>query len=89
MDIDDNKILWSSATSDPGDEGTYKSAIYKIGSFQIENDEMKFILATPHFKQFVFESNKVEAMTIIKNKMVFATDDENLGAAINISVDGH
>ena len=61
---------------------------YSMG-FQIENDEMKFVLATPHLKQFVFESNKVEAMTIIKNKMVFATDDENLGAAINISVDGH
>ena len=89
MDIDDNKILWSSATSDPGDEGPYASAIYKIGSFQIENVEMKFILATPYLKQFVFESNKVEAMTIIKNKMVFATDDENLGAAINMSVDGH
>ena len=89
MDIDDNKILWSSATSDPGDEGPYASAIYKIGSFQIENDVMKFILATPYLKQFVFESNKVEAMTIIKNKMVFATDDENLGAAINMSVDGH
>ena len=50
---------------------------------------MKFILATPYLKHFVFESNKVEAMTIIKNKMVFATDDENLGAAINMSVDGY
>ena len=89
MDIDDNNAIWTSATSDPGDDGPYQSAIYKIGSFQIKNNEMKFILATPHFKQFVFESNKVEAMTIIKNKMVFATDDENLGAAINISVDGY
>ena len=89
MDIDNNKILWASATSDPGDEGPFSSAIYKIGSFKIVNKKMKFILAKSFPKQFVFEKNKVEAITINNNKMVFGTDDENLGAALNISIDGY
>ena len=89
MDIDNNKILWASATSDPGDEGPFSSAIYKIGSFKIVNKKMKFILAKSFPKQFVFEKNKVEAITINNNKMVFGTDDENLGAALIISIDGY
>ena len=49
---------------------------------------MKFLIADSFPKQFVFQRNKVEALTIAGNKMVFATDDENLGAAINISING-
>ena len=48
-----------------------------------------FNVAESFPKQFVFANNKVEALTVINNKIVFATDDENLGAAINISIDGY
>ena len=89
MDIDDNNILWASATSDPGDNGPYETAIYKLGSFSFKNDNINFNVAESFPKQFVFANNKVEALTIINNKIVFATDDENLGAAINISIDGY
>ena len=89
MDIDNNNILWTSATSDPGDNGPYKSAIYKIGLFEIVKEKINFNISQPFTKQFVFEKNKVEALAVINNKIVFATDDENLGSAINISIDGH
>ena len=88
MVMDNNGNLWTSATSDPGDDGPYKSGIYKIGKFQKQNDKMEFLIADSFPKQFVFQRNKVEALTIAGNKMVFATDDENLGAAINISING-
>ena len=88
MDLDKDGILWAAATSDPGDDGPYESGIYKIGKFQKENDKMKFLIADAFPKQFVFQRNKVEALTIDGNKMVFSTDDENLGAAINISING-
>ena len=42
MDIDDNNAIWTSATSDPGDDGPYQSAIYKIGNFEISKE--KYIL---------------------------------------------
>ncbi|MEE3195588.1 MAG: hypothetical protein VX260_01360 [Candidatus Neomarinimicrobiota bacterium] len=89
MDIDNNNILWTSATSDPGDYGPYKSAIYKIGLFEIVKEKINFNISQPFIKQFVFEKNKVEALAVINNKIVFATDDENLGSAINISIDAH
>ena len=89
MDIDNNNILWTSATSDPGDNGPYKSAIYKIGLFEIVKEKINFNISQPFIKQFVFEKNKVEALAVINNKIVFATDDENLGSAINISIDAH
>lgn len=89
MDMDNNNILWTSATSDPGDEGPYKSAIYKIGLFEIVKENINFSILQSFPKQYVFEKNKVEALTFNDNKIVFATDDENLGAAINISVDGY
>ena len=88
QDLDRNGILWAAATSDPGDDGPYKSGIYKIGKFQKQNDKMEFLIADSFPKQFVFQRNKVEALTISGNKTVFATDDENLGAAINISING-
>ena len=87
--MDNNNILWTSATSDPGDEGPYKSAIYKIGLFEIVKENINFSILQSFPKQYVFEKNKVEALTFNDNKIVFATDDENLGAAINISVDGY
>ena len=88
IDLDSGGILWAAATSDPGDNGPYESGIYKIGKFQKQNDKMEFFIADSFPKQFVFQRNKVEALTIDGNKTVFATDDENLGAAINISVNG-
>ena len=88
MDLDSDGILWAAATSDPGDDGPYQSGIYKIGKFQKQNGKMEFLIADSFPKQFVFQRNKVEALTIAGNKMVFATDDENLGAAINISING-
>ena len=88
MVMDNNGNIWTSATSDPGDDGPYESGIYKIGKFQKQNDKMEFFIADSFPKQFVFQRNKVEALTIAGNKMVFATDDENLGAAINISING-
>ena len=88
MVMDNNGNIWTSATSDPGDDGPYESGIYKIGKFQKQNDKMEFFIADSFPKQFIFQRNKVEALTIAGNKMVFATDDENLGAAINISING-
>tara|TARA_B110000014_G_scaffold66888_1_gene45721 strand:- start:217 stop:1110 length:894 start_codon:yes stop_codon:yes gene_type:complete len=89
MDIDDNNAIWTSATSDPGDDGPYQSAIYKIGNFEISKEKLYFNISDTFPKKFVFNNNKVEALTINGNKIIFATDDENLGAAINFSVDGY
>ena len=58
MDIDNNNILWASATSDPGDNGPYETAIYKIGSFSFKNENINFNVAESFPKQFEFANNK-------------------------------
>ena len=64
------------------------TVLFMNSKFQKQNDKMEFFIADSFPKQFVFQRNKVEAFTIAGNKKVFATDDENLGAAINISING-
>ena len=89
-DIDNGLVILLGVHRDDKEEDIIFLADKVIGLrvFNDNNGKMKFLIADSFPKQFVFQRNKVEALTIAGNKMVFATDDENLGAAINISING-
>ena len=82
-DIGSDNIEVTVKDSKSNPKATLKSAL------EFKNENINFNVAESFPKQFVFANNKVEALTVINNKIVFATDDENLGAAINISIDGY
>lgn len=74
----DGKI-WTSATSDPGNNGPFSTGLYEIGSF---NQAGLFSLTHPELQKprIVFLNQKVEAMAFISNKLILMTDNENYGS---------
>ena len=73
---------WIVATSDPGDDGPFSSALYHIGRFQIEDNQINFYQILSRKPAFKFETHKVEGFDFIDNGIITATDDENFGGSI-------
>ena len=71
--------IWSSATSDPGDDGPFSTAIYEIGTI---NNVGKFNLIHPNLQKplMIFSDQKVEAITFKKRDLILMTDNENFGS---------
>ncbi|MFQ6677318.1 MAG: hypothetical protein ACE5D0_03265 [Fidelibacterota bacterium] len=82
LKLDESGRCWISATSDPGDDGPFSSAIYLIGQFQLKDNRMPFHLVTNANPVFMFKQHKVEAFELIENGILVATDDENFGGYI-------
>jgi hypothetical protein len=81
--IDCKGAVWVSATSDPGDDGFFKSALYKIGSFTKKNNWIPAKKITPETK-YENEDIKVEALVFTPSGLVMGTDDENKGGKMAI-----
>ena len=80
--INKDGTLWVSAVSDPGDNGAFQSALYKLGMF-IDGSAgiyWKPYLETPIQAQY--DDVKIEGLTFIENTLIMGSDDENLGAKI-------
>lgn len=71
--------VWTSATSDPGNNGPFTTAIYELGEI---NHAGTFTPIHPELQQPIMEfgGQKVEAMMFHKGHLVFMTDNENFGA---------
>ena len=81
--IDNKGIVWVSATSDPGDDGIFKSALYKLGSFTKKLTWIASHTIAPNNK---YENIKIEALVFTPSGLVMATDDENKGGKIAIKL---
>ena len=82
LKIDDSGYCWVSATSDPGDDGPFSSAVYNIGQFDYTNNQVQFKQVDDIRPTFKFEQRKVEAFALINNGILVATDDENFGGYV-------
>ena len=83
--IDNRSILWTSATSDPGDNGPFETVLYKLGEF---NPAGKFSQYKNNKSSFSLSGQKVEAMVFYKSQLILMTDNENFGStfyALDIS----
>ena len=78
--FDNKNFLWSSATSDPGDNGPFSTYIYKIGRISESGYH-----PIPPGRGFTvnFDDQKVEAMTFEKGVLILLTDNENFGSSRN------
>tara|TARA_B000000475_G_scaffold161673_1_gene130239 strand:+ start:692 stop:1543 length:852 start_codon:yes stop_codon:yes gene_type:complete len=79
LTIDINGGVWTSATSDPGNNGPFKTAIYQIGQM---NNTGTFDFNHPSLLNplMVIENQKVEAMIFDNGDLILMTDNENYGA---------
>ena len=79
LTIDNNGAVWTSATSDPGNDGPFKTAIYQIGQM---SNVGTFDFNHPSLLKplIMIDNQKVEAMLFDKGELILMTDNENLGA---------
>ena len=82
LKINEMGDCWVSSTSDPGDDGPFSSALYNLGRFQIEDNQINFYQVLNRRPAFKFETHKVEGFDFIENGIITATDDENFGGYI-------
>ena len=73
---------WISSGSDPGDDGPFSSAVYYIGRFEVEKNQVSFYRVLSSDPAFKIPSKKVEAIELIERGIVIATDDENFGGYV-------
>ena len=79
LTIDINGGVWTAATSDPGNNGPFKTAIYQIGQM---NNTGTFDFNHPSLLKplMIIENQKVEAMIFDNGDLILMTDNENFGA---------
>lgn len=80
--ITEEGVCWISADSDPGDEGPFDSAVYKLGSFNLDENPVVFNPEKTVQPFLKFRGHKVEAIMIHAGKLINGTDDENYGGSI-------
>lgn len=82
--LKDDGTLWTAATSDPGNNGPFSSAIYELGEI---NHSGKFEPTHPELLKpiIVYDNQKVEALMFYEDNLVMMTDNENLGATFKMS----
>jgi len=84
--VDVDGVLWSSAVSDPGDDGPFRSALYKLGQFSVSDNKIRWTAyknGDPESK-YDTENIKIEGISFVKQGLIMATDDENKGSKIAI-----
>lgn len=85
--IDKQGAMWISSASDPGDEGPFQSAIYRLGVFSINNSGINWIPSfdnTQPITKYETENVKIEGISFIQDNLIIGTDDENNGSKIMI-----
>jgi hypothetical protein len=85
LKIDRAGRVWSSAATDPGDEGPFESAVYIAGQLKIEDDTIAFQLQPRLTPTARSEGHKIEAIEFLpesEGDQIFGTDDENAGGFV-------
>lgn len=82
MDITEDGTCWISSASDPGDDGPFDSAVYRLGQFKPNGRTLKFIPENSGQPFKIYKGHKIEAITLENKILTCATDDENAGASI-------
>ncbi|MBT3217302.1 MAG: hypothetical protein HOD97_03640 [Candidatus Marinimicrobia bacterium] len=82
MDIAKDGTCWVSSASDPGDDGPFDSAVYRLGQFKLDGTALKFIPENNGQLFKIYKGHKIEAITLENGRLICATDDENAGSSL-------
>lgn len=85
--VDSAGVVFISATSDPGDEGPFQSAVYIAGSLGYSGNKIVFTQNPQLVPLYRTNYHKIEALELIPGAaggVIVGTDDENFGSSIYI-----
>lgn len=75
--------LWAVSTQDPGDDGPFRSWIYRLGSVAPENSATGWLPASRPAVALRLDADKAEGLTFTPDgTLVYVTDNEHLGGGI-------
>ena len=90
LKIDENGIVWATATNDPDpnaqgqDKGPFVSAVYILGVLRASKESVQFEVSTQRAPLWIFD-RKVEALELVPGRdggIAFGAEDEDLGGWI-------
>lgn len=79
LKISEKGDCWISSDSDPGDDGPFASAVYRIGQFEARDNRINFSPVHNAKPAFKFDTRKVEGIELYEQGLILVTDDENFG----------
>ncbi len=75
--------LWAVSTQDPGDDGPFRSWIYRLGSVAPESSATGWLAASRPAVALRLDADKAEGLTFTPDgPLVYVTDNEHLGGGI-------
>lgn len=88
ISLDNHGGVWVSSASDPGDNGPFESALYKLGIFKEKISQIEWLPLSDNTSPFIKYQNeniKIEGISFItQDRLIMGTDDENMGGKIAI-----
>ena len=85
LKIDPDGLLYITAASDAGDDGPFQSAVYIVGKFNQQNNQMVFQPDSSFIPLYRMDYHKVEAIELVPGGaggIILGADDENMGGSI-------
>lgn len=84
--IDGSGKIWAAASSDPGDDGPFESALYHLGSFTHTDHQITWNAAKDikPVVRYEHENVKIEGLFASPHGLVMGAENENLGGKIAI-----
>ena len=85
LKIDPDGILYITAASDTGDDGPFQSAVYIVGKFNQQGNQIVFQQDSAFIPLYRLDYHKVEAIELVPGGtggVILGTDDENMGSSI-------
>jgi hypothetical protein len=85
--VDATGNLWASSISDPSDVGTFRSAIYNLGSFTHSENKIAWnpVKNAMPFARYEKDNVKIEGLFFTTNGLIMASEDEVLGGRIALN----
>lgn len=85
LKIDEAGVVYISASRDSGNNGPFDSAVYVLGGFCINKQEIYFKTNKTFVMLYRLRQHKVEALELVagvSGGLILATDDENKGSFV-------
>ena len=85
LKVDPTGVLFISSAKDPGNDGSFESAVYIADVFNSDRNQIRFRQNSELVPLYRFDEHKIEAIELVPGQtggVIFGTDDENRGSSI-------
>jgi hypothetical protein len=88
LKVDPAGVLFISSATDNGNDGSFESAVYVAGAFDIREQKIAFRQSSQLVPLYRFKYHKVEAIELVPGRsggLIVGSDDENMGGSVYLN----